>query len=455
MSKIIPRFDYHIHDHYSNLRLLDSTNRPRQVIDRAIQLGYAGAGFANHESLGNSIELDKIQEEYKEKYPDFKIVRGNEIYLTEDRSSGQQYYHHILIALDAVGHKMLRELSSTAWINSYFDRGLERVPTLYSEIEEVVRRYGQGHIYASSACLGSFLDKRILDLHEAEIIGNGTEIAAAHQDIVKFLAWCINTYGENNFSLEVQPARSDEQMIVNRRMSSIAKAFGLPICVTCDAHYLTKQDRYVHKAFLNSKDGEREVDSFYEYTYLQSEEEIRENLRDTGLDYEQLCANSMKIWDRCEYYTLRKNQSVRQVAVPYYPKELENEHSYDPDKYPTLDRLEHSDEPQERYWINFCKQELENRNLNNPTYVERLENEADIMSVVGEKLGTCIFAYPNFLQHYINLIWDCGSPVGVGRGSAGAGLSHYLMNLTQLDPIKHNFMYERFLNKDRVELPDQ
>ena len=852
----------------SNIRLLDATNRPRQLIDRAIELGLAGIGFSEHESLGSHVELDRLQEEYKEKYPDFKIVRGNEIYLTKDRSSGQQYYHHILIALDSLGHKMLRELSSQSWIRSYFDRG-ERVPTLKQEVEAVIEKYGKDHIYASTACfiegtkvltpngyipiedirsgdivinrfgqkeeiiyptridykgagyqirtkqgnyhnivctadhkflamsqneifmnknsqktyypkwytaeeiwqnreqyhsktgkrlrllfpipqtsytennmlkkeewqnrkrqkekikyslpekiiitpelmrlfgyflgdgclgnksvkfsvhseeflffwedfffpvsqqlgfewycyhypnrqlvdiygysaelvdlfsflfsdnvrginkfipcrllhiskeldiellfgylladghfeitqkdfyrkkydsgkatfctiseklganisellwslnipnslridrtkrerkkhiayigaiydniigkikkrrnwshaeileifnqlynkynqkiifiteqekyfpisvssmaqqeldtqvfclqnkthsfvcegvvvhncLGGELDSKILQLHEAEIIGNAAEINQAHRDIVNFLLWCKNTYGDNNFSLEVQPARSEEQLIVNKRMGAIAKAFDLPICVTCDSHYLRKEDRYVHKALLNSKEGDREVDSFYAYAYLQSEEEIRENLKGTGLDYEELCANSMKIYDRCEYYTLHKNQHIVEVSVPEYPIEPENHHFYDKEKYPTLDKLMHSQNPQERYWINECQNELNLRHLSpqhlgSDIYLERLEEEADIQDVIGQKLGTCMFAYPIFLRHYINLFWECGSTVGAGRGSACSGLNHFLLGITQLDPIKNNLPYWRYLNKERQEIGD-
>ena len=404
--------------------------------------------------MGSSIEIDKLQDKYKEANPDFKIVRGNEIYLTDTRDTGQYYYHHILLALDAVGHKMLRELSSIAWMNSYYDRGMERVPTLKSEVEDIVRRYGQGHIYASTACLGSELDRAILELTEAETLGNIAGEKQAHEKIVRFLEWCINTYGQDNVSLEVQSACSDEQITVNKRMSAIAKAFSLPVCVTEDAHYLRQEDRFVHKAFLNSKEGEREVDSFYEYCYLQSEEEIRRNLESTGLDYEELCANSMKILDRCEYYTLKREQHVPQVAVPDFPKEAANSHIYNIKKYPTLDKLSHSDNSQERYWINYCSQELKKRNLYNDTYLSRLEEEADIQAVIGEKLGTCMFAYPIFLQHYINLFWECGSTVGAGRGSACSGLNHWLLGVTQLDPIKNNLPYWRYLNKDRTEIGD-
>lgn len=305
----VPRFGYHCHSHYSNLRLLDATIRPKELVERGLELGLAGIALTDHESLGGHIEIDKLQDKYKETNPNFKIVRGNEIYLTDTRNTGQYYYHHILLALDAIGHKMLRELSSIAWMNSYYDRGMERVPTLKTEVEDVVRRYGQGHIYASTACLGSELDRAILELTEAETLGNIVGEKQAHEKIVRFLEWCIDTYGQDNVSLEVQSACSDEQITVNKRMAAIAKAFSLPVCVTEDAHYLRKEDRFVHKAFLNSKEGEREVDSFYEYCYLQSEEEVRRNLEGTGLDYEELCANSMKILDRCEYYTLKRNST--------------------------------------------------------------------------------------------------------------------------------------------------
>lgn len=455
MLLTVPRFGYHCHSHYSNLRLLDATIRPKELVERGLELGLAGIALTDHESLGGHIEIDKLQDKYKETNPNFKIVRGNEIYLTDTRDTGQYYYHHILLALDAIGHKMLRELSSIAWMNSYYDRGMERVPTLKTEVEDVVRRYGQGHIYASTACLGSELDRAILELTEAETLGNIAGEKQAHEKIVRFLEWCINTYGQDNVSLEVQSACSDEQITVNKRMAAIAKAFSLPVCVTEDAHYLRKEDRFVHKAFLNSKEGEREVDSFYEYCYLQSEEEIRYNLEGTGLNYEQLCANSMKIWDRYEYYTLKKKQHVPQVAVPDFPKEAVDSHVYDTKKYPTLDKLSHSDNSQERYWINYCSQELKKRNLYNDTYLSRLEEEADIQAVIGEKLETCMFAYPIFLQHYINLFWECGSTVGAGRGSACSGLNHWLLGVTQLDPIKNNLPYWRFLNKDRIELPKQ
>ena len=139
---------------------------------------------------------------------------------------------------------------------------------------------------------------------------------------------------------------------------------------------------------------------------------------------------------------------MAQVEVKNYPKIVSSL------GYETLDYLYQSDEIQERYWVNYCINKLKELGLYNDVYLQRLEEEADIQKTIGDKLGTCMFSYPVFLQHYINLFWECGSTVGAGRGSACAGLNHYLLGITQLDPIKYELPYWRFLNKDRVELPD-
>ena len=121
------RFEIHSHTHYSNLRLLDCINRPKDLINRAIELGLSGIAITDHESLSGHMEINLYSKEIREKHPEFKIALGNEIYLCENRESGQKYYHFILIAKNATGHRALRELSSRAWMNSYFDRGITLV----------------------------------------------------------------------------------------------------------------------------------------------------------------------------------------------------------------------------------------------------------------------------------------------------------------------------------------
>ena len=97
---------------------------------------------------------------------------------------------------------------------------------------------------------------------------------------------------------------------------------------------------------------------------------------------------------------------------------------------------------------------LAEKKLYKTEYISRLEEEADIKKTIGEKLETNMFRYPIVLQHYVDFFWDCGSTVVAGRGSSCSGLNHYLLGVTQLDPIKWNFPFWRYLNKERVELGD-
>ena len=125
------RFEVHSHTEYSNLRLLDCINKPKKLIDRAIELGMAGIAITDHECISSHPSVNFYAEEIRKEHPEFKVALGNEIYLTGTRENGQRYYHFILIAKNKLGHRALRELSSKAWMNSYWDRGMERVPTLY------------------------------------------------------------------------------------------------------------------------------------------------------------------------------------------------------------------------------------------------------------------------------------------------------------------------------------
>ena len=166
------RFECHAHTHYSNIRLIDSINTVEDLIDYALEIGLEGICCTDHESLGGWIDLDKKRVEIQKEHPNFKIGYGNEIYLIDNRESNQRYWHFILIAKDPIGAKMLRELSSNSWINSYYDRGMERVPTLKSELAAIINKYGKGHIIGSSACLGSELDYCILEMDKAEKLNN-------------------------------------------------------------------------------------------------------------------------------------------------------------------------------------------------------------------------------------------------------------------------------------------
>ena len=442
-------FNNHAHTTYSNIRLLDCINRPKDLINKAIELGLSGIAITDHEALCCHIEVNQYAKELLEKYPDFTIALGNEIYLTETRESGQKYYHFILIAKDAIGHRALRELSSKAWMNSFHDRGMERVPLLKSELEEIMKDY-RGHVIATTACIGGELGSTIMKLEDCEAIGDSVNAKQYYQQIIQFMEYCIDVFGDD-FYIECAPASTPDQVLVNKRMFKIADAFNVNMCIGTDAHYLTKEDRYVHKSYLNSKGGEREVDSFYEFARLMDIEEVKQLL---SLSYSEdvirwiiNCSNEMK--NKISFYDLTHAQTITEVPVKNYPKNLMFN-----TEYPTLSNMFASDNIQERYWVNECVEKLKEKDLFNETYLSRLEEEADTKKTIGEKLGTNMFAYPNTLQHYIDLFWDCGSMVGAGRGSSCSGLNHYLLGITQLDPIKWDLPWFRYMNKERVELGD-
>lgn len=445
------RFETHSHTYYSNLRLLDCINRPKDLVKRAAELGLAGIAITDHEALCGHMELNMFQKEIEKDYPDFKIALGNEIYLTPNREMGQRYYHFILIAKNKIGHRALRELSSRAWINSYWDRGLERVPIIYSDIEEIVKKYPNSLI-ATTACLGGELSVNTLALINAEKINDKKSAETAHNNIVKFMLWGKEQFGDD-FYIECAPGCSSDQVQVNKRLMSIAKAFNVKMVIGSDAHYLKKEDRYVHKAYLNSKGGEREVDEFYEFTYLQDNDEIIENLKKSDFteDFtQQMFDNSYEIYNKIELYSLEHKQTIPKVEVKDYPK-ISDWNQLD---YPILADMLNSDDKVERYWVNKCLNRLEKLDLYNEKYLSRLEEEADIKRTISEKLETNMFSYPVTLEHYVNLFWECGSMVGAGRGSSCSGLNHYLLGITQLDPIKWELPFWRYLNKERVELGD-
>ena len=447
------RMELHSHTHYSNIRLLDSINKPKDLINRALEIGLTGICITDHECLSSSIEVNIYAQELLKDNPNFKIGLGNEIYLIDDRENCDEFYHFILIAKDKEGHRQLRELSSLAWMNSYFFKGMERVPTLKRDLENIVSK-NPGHLIATTACLGGELSSNTLKMENARKIGDNRTAEECKQNIIDFVLWCKKLFA-NDIYMEIAPAANRDQIIVNKKIAELSKVFDVKMVIGCDAHYLTKEDRYVHKSYLNSKDGEREIDAFYEYSYLQTEEEIIKNLTPSIADlYEQMCRNSMEIWDKIENYSLLHPQQIPKIDVKDYPKLASNMVEAIREDYPILASMFESNDKVERYWVNECTYQLKRINKDTKEYWQRLEEEADIKRTIGEALNTNMFAYPVTLQHYVDLFWKCGSMVGAGRGSSCSGLNHYLLGVTQLDPLEWDLPFWRYLNKERFELGD-
>ena len=223
-----PYFGVHNHTHYSNLRLLDSINRPEELIKTAEKLGLSGIAITDHECLSAHMEVNQFAKDFLKEHPDFTIALGNEIYLTDTRDCGQKYYHFILLAKDEIGYKALKELSSIAWINSYIDRKMERVPTLKSELKNVMAQY-KGHVIATTACIGGELGSNLYPMYEAEVVGDTQTKSIYYNNIVKFIEFCINVFGKNDFYLECAPSTMKDQLVVNQKIYQVAKAYDLKI----------------------------------------------------------------------------------------------------------------------------------------------------------------------------------------------------------------------------------
>lgn len=457
----IPRFDNHSHSEYSNIRIIDSINRAGDMIETASKLGMKGLALTDHECLSGHIKfLDEEERLKKEgKIPeDFKCALGNEIYLVDQRDDIIKFFHYILIAKDTLGHAALRELSSIAWLNCFNSKGMTRVPTEKNELRKIVEKY-KGHLIATTACLGGELPYYIAKYNELkkkikseQTIEIKNELEECITKIKEFLNFNLNLFGKD-FYIEIAAAATPEQINFNKTIKEIAKQYGIKIVIGSDSHYLTAKERAMHKAYLNSKEADREVDDFYFYAHMMDNNEAYENLSSifTEEEFVELCENSMEIYDKIKTYDLFHKPIIPRVEVKEYQKGLFKDIIND--NYVILKNLLDSDNIQERYWINECLRELVRRKMVNEIYLHRLEKEARIIKIISEKLENCLFEYFNTFQHYIDLFWDNGSIVGPGRGSAVCFLSNYLLGITQLDPIKWNLAEWRFLNEERIELP--
>lgn len=411
-------FSCHNHTYSSNIRFLDSINRPKDMIKKAIDLGFGGIAFTDHESLSAAVEIIKERDKVKKDHPDFKIIFGNEIYLIDESEvkNTNKYYHFILLAKDKEGWDQLRELSSFAWENSYVEKGQVRVPTTYQKIEEVIGKK-PGHIFASTACVGGRLPFLIL---EHDVPGANS-----------FIKWCIKTFGNGNFALELQPSDNEEQVIVNKTLIKLARHYNLPFIVTTDSHYLDKEDFKIHSAFLNSKQtSDRETEKFYKYTYIMTEQEMIDILTLDGHgisvdEAKEAINNTAIIGEQIQEYDFRHGTIVPRIKIPefYTTKEL-----YGDKRYPITNKFYNSDDEQDRYLMYQIEQGIHDKKIiMDDIKRERIEKELDILDYISERLNQKLSAYLNLTVNIINLAWQA-SLVAPGRGCFVPGQKVYLSN---------------------------
>ena len=463
-------YSLHNHTDASNARLIDSINKVEDLIQKAFDLGLSGIAITDHETVKAHVKASNFMKKKSndENWKDFKLIYGNEIYLCRNGLNSENYdgkkdrfYHFILLAVDEIGHEQIREISSRAYEHSFSRNKMLRVPTYYTDLEEVIGE-NKGHIIASSACIGGFLGNKLLSASANEKYQD-----FFLEEIEKLKTWIgyiQSIFGKENFYLELQPSDTDEQVYVNDWLVGFSRDLNVPAIITTDSHYLSKEDREIHKAYLNSKDGEREVDSFYATAYLMDENEIHEYM-DKHFEPEyvqELLDNTKKIGERIQTFYLEKP-----FKLPYLPSEADKILA----KNRNFNRCPREKRPE--IWDNFINSEedadkvLIHRILNkcnsNPEEfwseesIQQIETELDTVWQASKKQNMVWSKYFLQVADYIDIAWNEGdSLVGPGRGSGVGFYLNYLLDVTQVNPLREEVKtyYWRYLNPERVSILD-
>ena len=460
----------HSHSEYSNLTLRDSTNRLDKMMEYTWSLGQRGFALTDHAYVGNHVKATTTVEKLKAKGKlpeDYKVLLGDEIYLVDKEEMNSKvenketikFYHFILIAKDLEGHKQLQQISSKEWENSFTYKGIERRPTFYETIEEVVDS-NPGHLIASTACLGGFLANKILEENYDSALG--------------FIEWCQDVFGKDNFFLEMQPHKREldeqgnvitsEQEIVNRWIYSQ----GIPAIITTDAHYLKESDKQVHSAYLKSDEddetyssGGRETESFYATTYFMSEQEIKEKLYYLPTSYiEQCFANTVDIWNRCEVYDLAQHVTIPQIPIPeewYYNREVYQfvmEHDY---QY--IDAMLNSNNEYDEYLMYLAFNGLYERVPKEEWDITLKQLDVEMKELIGisEAKDAVVSSYFINTHKMLDIFWnEAECMTGCSRGSAAGWVLNYLLQIAHQNPLKQpmEMPHWRFISAERPDYPD-
>ena len=447
----------HNHTDYSNETLRDCINTVSGLIDLAIELGHECVAITDHETISSYIKAEKYYKKIKEKNPNFKLIRGNEIYLTRNGLTAKnyvktkdRYFHFILLAKDIEGYKQICQLSTRAWMRSYMSKRQRRRPTYYQDLKDIVKP-NQGHLIASSACLGSQLDKfllRYMDTGDIEY----------YNTAVRWCQYIVDIFGEGNFYLELQPSNNKEQIFVNKYLLQLAQELNLKYIITTDSHYGRPEDAPIHEAFLNSQDGDREVKSFYASTYMMKDEEIRDYLKYlTDEQIEAAYEAIREIKDKCEDFSILKPLKIPSLPWRDIPVALLNEVQEAEKKMPALE--------------NFYASDYRSDNILADALIDGINRHPDLQNEEAYKaLNECLkmtwessqvnkaqwSAYFLNLQKIIDECWNAGTIVLPARGSGMGFVLLYVLDIIQINCLREKTKTYpwRFLNPARVSVLD-
>lgn len=338
-------------------------------------------------------------------------------------------------------------------MRSYVAQGkMRRVPTYYQDLIDIIGK-NPGNVIGSTACLGGFLGTKILQYRELN------EDINFRNQIKNWLILMQNIFGNTNFYLEMQPSNSDEQIYVNQEILKLSKELNIPYIITLDSHYTKKEDAKIHKAYLNSQDGDREVESFYATTYLMNTKELETFFPYMSeLELQKAYYNILEIKNMCEDFTLLKPLKIPSLKWKKPKKEF-SIFEYDEyfQKIPYLKTFYESDFEGDKRMVDLIIEKLQNDSrLNEETIYKELNENLESTWISSNVNKAHWSAYFLNLQNVLDLCWQAGSLVGPGRGSGVGFLLLYILDIIQI-----NCLWEttktfgwRFLNPDRVSVLD-
>ena len=391
----------HVHTEYS---LLDGSNKIKEYVSRVKELGMNSAAITDHGVMYGVIDF------YREaKNQGIKPILGCEVYVApnsrfdRETAGGESRYHHlVLLAENNTGYANLMKIVSRGFTEGYYYK--PRVD------KDLLRQYHEG-IIALSACLAGEVQRYL----SRGLVDEAKKVALEYQDI----------FGEGNFFLEMQDHGIPEQQLVNQRQIQLSQETGIELVVTNDIHYTYAEDAKPHDILLCIQTGKKLDDENrmrYEggQYYVKSPQEME----DLFPYAKQALENTQKIADRCDVEI--------EFGVTKLPK-------YDvPDGMTSWE-----------YLNKLCWEGLE-KHYGNPSeeLKERLRYELDTIQNMG------YVDYFLIVWDFIKYAKDHGIAVGPGRGSAAGSIVSYCLEITNIDPIRYQLLFERFLNPERVTMPD-
>ena len=394
----------HLHTH-TEYSLLDGSSKIKELVRRAKDLGMDSLAITDHGVMYGVIDFYRAAKEVG-----IKPILGCEVYVApgsrfdrENReNSGDRYYHLILLAENNTGYANLMKIVSKGFVEGFYYK--PRIDI------ELLREYHEG-IIALSACLAGEIPK----LLARGLYDEAKKKALEYRDI----------FGEGNFFLELQDHGIFEQKIVNQQLVRLSKETGIDLVVTNDVHYINKEDWEAHDILLCIQTAKKVMDEdrmrYKEGEfYLRSEEEMKEIFPYAP----EAIENTQKIADRCNVEI-----EFGVTKLPEYPVP-ENETAVS-------------------YLSKLCEEGLKRRYHDaNDEIWERMRYELGII----EKMG--YVDYFLIVWDYIHYAKSHGIAVGPGRGSAAGSIVSYCLGITDIDPLKYQLLFERFLNPERVSMPD-